>query len=347
VCLWYVLIEMMAVFVLLLSPSGSLIPGQACTRGVALRSLAAAVTTTTLPPSAQSLPPSVDPPVPTLLPLPRFSSQPSARIPPPVAAFTEEDYEAKPADISAAILPSFTQRDVFLHFHGRGGPDREDADLKARVLSQDRAAGLDRFVHVFVWRDWLEATSTERISFTGQAIGRKLGQALATRTDLRSLHVCGTSAGGFAANECISAYVAAAGPQRATTQLTLCDPFCARANEVGAPWDDGRRTTGARLFGKDADFAEHYVNTDDVVPSTNFPLPRCYCFDVTGSRERSAFPPPSTGNLLQDLSLRLLGYHNWPIGYLARHYETRLGSDGAPVVPSHEVFPRGVVVKVA
>ena len=38
-----------------------------------------------------------------------------------------------PADIRAAVLPDFAQRDVFLHFHGRGGPDREDADPDKRV----------------------------------------------------------------------------------------------------------------------------------------------------------------------------------------------------------------------
>ena len=263
------------------------------------------------------------------------------------AAFTEDDYLRSPADISGAVLPEFSQCDVFLHFHGRGGPDREDADLKARVVAQDKAAGLDRFVHVFVWREWLEAASTERISYTGQAIGRKIGAALAKKPELRSLHVCGTSAGGFAANECISAYVAAAaGRTRASTRLTLCDPFCARADEVGAPWDNGLDTSGAKLFGRDADFAEHYVNTDDVVPSTNFPLPLCYVYDVTGSSERSSFPPPDTGNLFQDLGLRLLGYHNWPIGYLARHYVTQLDGNGAPVMPSHADKPRGTVLKV-
>ena len=183
------------------------------------------------------------------------------RNPQPVAAFTEEDYLRDPADISRAALPDFTQRDVFLHFHGRGGPDREDSDLNARIEAQDRAAGLDRFVHVFVWKEWLEVSSTERISYTGQAIGRKIGRELASRGDkLRSLHVCGTSAGGFAANECISAYVEAAGSNRASTRLTLCDPFCARADEVGSPWDDGLGTSGARLFGRDADFAEHCMH---------------------------------------------------------------------------------------
>lgn len=261
-------------------------------------------------------------------------------------AYTEQDYQQDPADITAAVLPEFSQQHVYLHFHGRGGPDREDADLKARIIAQDKGAGLDRFVHVFVWRQWLEAASTERISFTGQAIGRKIGQALAARGDLRSLHVSGTSAGGFAANECITAYVEAAGSQRATTRLTLCDPFCARADEVGSPWDDGLRTSGAKLFGRDADFAEHYLNSDDIVPSTNFPLPLCYCYDVTGSAERSAFPPPSTGNVFQDIGLRLLGYHNWPIGYVARHYETVLDEKGDVVIPSHDQLPRGMVFKV-
>ena len=236
------------------------------------------------------------------------------------ASYTQADYLADPADISAAMLPEFSQRDVFLHFHGRGGPDREDSDLKARILAQDKAAGFDRFVHVFVWREWLEAASTERISYTGQAIGRKIGESLA-RTDLRSLHVTGTSAGGFAANECITAYVQAAGEKRATTRLSLCDPFCARADEVGSPWDNGLGTSGAKLFGRDADFAEHFLNSDDIVPSTNFPLPLCYCHDVTGSKERAAFPPPSSGNFLADMGLRLLGYHNcesaaaWQLGH--------------------------------
>jgi hypothetical protein len=263
-------------------------------------------------------------------------------------SYTEDDYLKDPADISQAVLPEFVEEHVFLHFHGRGGPDREDNALRARVISQDEAAGLDRFVHVFDWRRWLETSSTEAISYTGQALGRKIGQALATRgKKLRSLHVCGTSAGGFAANECITAYAAAAGAERATTRLSLCDPFCARSDEVGAPWDDGLRTSGARLFGKDADFAEHFLNSDDIVPSTNFPLPLCHCYDVTRSAERPSFPPPpSTGNWMQDIGLRLLGYHNWPIGYLARHYETLLDETGDPLVPNHGQLPRGSVSRV-
>ena len=109
---------------------------------------------------------------------------------------------------------------------------------------------------------------------------------------------------------------------------------------------DGLSTSGAKLFGKDADFAEHYLNTDDIVPSTNFPLPLCHVYDVTAAKARKAFPPPNTGSFLQDIGLRLLGYHNWPIGYLARTYTTELDAQGNVLLPSHVDKPRGAVIKV-
>ena len=34
----------------------------------------------------------------------------------------------EPADISAAVLPDFSQKHVYLHFHGRGATGREDAN---------------------------------------------------------------------------------------------------------------------------------------------------------------------------------------------------------------------------
>lgn len=67
---------------------------------------------------------------------------------------------------------------------------------------------------------------------------------------------------------------------------------------------------------------------------------------MTRSKERRQFPPPNTGNFLADLGLRALGYHNWPIGYVARHYETVLDETGQVVLPSHDQLPRGTVYKV-
>ena len=141
-------------------------------------------------------------------------------------------------------------------------------------------------------------------------------------------------------------YVASAGGSagngRAGVYLILDDPFAAKE---GASFSQGR---GAQFFGKSADFAEHILNTDDVVPNTEVPLPLCYCYDVTGAAERKAFPPPDkTGDFVYDLILGSLKYHQWPMGWLARHYETRLDAKGQLILPSHADKPRGGVEKVA
>ena len=252
----------------------------------------------------------------------------------------EKKYAQNPTDISRAQLPaSFaTAENIALIFHGRGGPDRETDDLKARFLAQDAAVGLDRAVEVYNWEEYLEGT--DRVGYTGQALGRKFGKILAQNRALRSLHVVGTSAGSFISDATCSAYVAAAGDSRACVRLSLTDPITVRGGEeLGDGW-------GLRNFGADCDFAEHYLNTDDIVPSTNIPLQRCHVYDVTGCAERASFPPPNSGNFLQDLGLRMLGYHNWPMGYLARHYETVLDADGNVVHPTHEEKKRGEIVFV-
>lgn len=260
------------------------------------------------------------------------------------------EYARSPADVSgvtSALPPTFAKaRDVAIIFHGSGGPDRETADVLARFRAQDAAAGLRREVVVFNWMPWFTA-NTDRLSFQSAGVGAELGRYLAANPALRTVHVVGTSAGSFAADACCSAYIAArvAGGggdnQRAAVRLTLADPFAARE---GTSFSSGR---GAQLFGRDADFAEHYLNTDDIVPNTEVPLPLCACYDVTGCAERKAFPPPErTGDFVYDLILKSLGYHSWPMGYVARHYQTTLDADGRLVWPSHADTPRGTVVKV-
>ena len=252
-------------------------------------------------------------------------------------------YARNPADVSGAVLPPSLAKanDVAIIFHGSGGPDRETDDVAARFRAQDTAAGFKREVLVFNWMEWF-TPNTDRLSFISGSVGASLGKSLAANRGLRSLHIVGTSAGSFAADACCSAYVASAGgTKRAAVQLTLADPFAAKE---GTSFRAGR---GAQFFGRDADFAEHILNTDDVVPNTEVPLPLCYCLDVTGAKERSTFPPPEkTGDLVYDLIVKSLGYHSWPMGYLARHYETRLDAKGRLLLPSHTDMPRGAVVKV-
>ena len=108
-------------------------------------------------------------------------------------------YAANPADLSGLSLPPGCAgaTNVFLVFHGRGGPDRETDDLLARVRAQDAAAKFSRTVTLFDWRNYFE-NDAARISFAGQAVGRRLGRALfAEAPNLRTLHVVGTSAGAW------------------------------------------------------------------------------------------------------------------------------------------------------
>jgi len=266
-------------------------------------------------------------------------------------------YARRPADLTGVQLPPFVSgaRDVAIIFHGSGGPDRETAATEAALAAADAAAGFQRAVVNFDWRKWF-TPDTDRLSFTSQALGRQLGtQLFAAAPLLRSLHVIGTSAGSFAADACATAYIDAAsarllppsnlareGLPRAAVRLTLADPFSALE---GASVNGGR---GAQFFGRSADFAEHYLNTDDIVPNTGVPLPYCYCYDVTGAAERRSFPPPDkSGQPVRDLILRSLGYHNWPLGYFARHYQTEVDARGRLVLPSHVSLPRGALVKVA
>ena len=283
------------------------------------------------------------------LPIPGLDGKPLFGTGGVIDAFLPSDdlasrYAQNPADVSGVVLPSALVgvKDAAIIFHGAGGPDRETRAMEARFAEQDAAAGLARGVATFNWLPWF-TTDTQRTSFISKDVGRALGQQLAANDGLRSLHVVGTSAGSFAASECCAGYVAARGGRaRATVRLSLADPFAAA---LEASPNDGR---GAQFFGRDADFAEHLLNRDDIVPNTNTPLPFCYCLDVTKTAERKTFPPPDpTGDPFDDLLLRSLGYHNWPLGYLARHYETVLDAKGRVVLPSHAELPRGAVVRVA
>lgn len=255
-----------------------------------------------------------------------------------------QQYAANPADLSGLMLPSDCTgaSDVALIFVGSGGPDRETAQMCEALKASDRQSGLKRCVAVIDWKPYFTA-DTSRLSFISRDIGCKLGSALAREAPaLRSLHIIGTSAGSFAADAMVCAYVEAReGRPRAAVRLSLADPFAAK---IDAPPNAGR---GAQYFGRSADFAEHIINTDDPVPNTDVPLPYCYVYDVTGAAERRSFKPPDpTGDFLTDFVLSALGYHNWPLAWLALHCETVV-VDGKVVLPSHEQKPRGEVVKVA
>ena len=113
----------------------------------------------------------------------------------------ERTYLAEPLDVSGVTLPEGCTgaSDVFMIFHGAGGPDRETDDLQARVKAQDAAANFDRSVCLVDWRPWFSTGARRNLnSYHGQEVGRSIGRLLADASpELQTLHVVGTSAGAW------------------------------------------------------------------------------------------------------------------------------------------------------
>ena len=168
----------------------------------------------------------------------------------PSAKTLRENYAANPVDLRDATLPPAFRgaRDVAIIFHGAGGPDRETSDMAAAFARADAAAGLQRAVAVFNWMEFF-TSDTDRLSFVSRDLGAALGTELAgTSPGLRSLHIVGTSAGSFAADAMVSAYVRAReGRQRAGVRLSLADPFTARDG------DDFNTGRARRKCGREAE----------------------------------------------------------------------------------------------
>jgi len=272
----------------------------------------------------------------------------------------EANYLAAPVDVSSVDLPAGVrgQRDVVLIFHGRGGEDRETELTRDTILAEDRANNVTRPVVVYNWERCIDP-SPNRLFLGAMDVGSKLGRALSAERQLRSLHIIGTSAGGFVADSCCKEYVERAsrrGGPRAKIRLSLCDPFTQPDAKPGTlDWflcSDAATIAAGRAagqFGLQADFAEHYLNADDPVPSTSTPLANCFVYDVTRSSEKRSFPLPGGGessDRAKNFILWSLGYHNFPMAYFAEHYRTLVDAEGRVRFPSHEELPRGTVVQV-
>lgn len=280
-----------------------------------------------------------------------------------VANFEARQYARNPVNpFDVPLLPEELRTpDLVLLIHGLEDP-RGPVDGRTwsrwrtaeHIQAMDIRAGIDRDIVDYDWMEWARLGNELRASFDGQMVGTVLGRQLALRNDLRSIHVIAASVGAFVAEACARAYRAGRkGNLRARIRMTLLDPFTTRG-ALGLGY-------GMRHFGEAADFAEHFLNTDDFVPSTNDPLPLTRVYDVTRSAERSAVMRPGDN------------MHAWPVAYFTRHYTTRvkaeatdslasggggmagggmaaLAAEGpaspALVWPSHGERPRGTIVAV-
>ncbi|GMH59144.1 hypothetical protein TrST_g13023 [Triparma strigata] len=168
----------------------------------------------------------------------------------------------------------------------------------------------DSYSHFYDWSDY--STNLFKAAFNAQTVGEHVGRTLTSPPS--SLHIIGISVGSFAADSCLKTLRTL--HPTSTLQLTLLDPFTQRG-VLGVGY-------GVKYFGREADYAQQFLNTDDPVPSTNEACKECAVFDVTGAREREE---------------EIFG-HDWPLVYFSRYW----GDVG--IVEEARRIGRGEVIKV-
>jgi hypothetical protein len=164
-----------------------------------------------------------------------------------------------------------------------------------------------------------ESDDRLRAAATAQAVGRRVGAALAALGSVRELHLVAHSVGAFMPDAICRELRASPSPPRIT--MVLLDPFQI-SGFVDWSW-------GARHHGECADFALAVMNLDDPAPATNRVLRQAFNFDVTADPARAGFDRNG---------------HYWPVRYYLDHL-----ADAQPDMAgwSHVSLPRGGVGSAA
>ena len=219
--------------------------------------------------------------------------------------------------------------EVTLVFHGAAGQDQYTDELMANLRAKCAGSKTQHAAMI----DWSALSSNIlQASFNGQRVGRETARRLLERcnggnmnTDaacrLKAVHLIGISVGAFAADEACAAIKSSRLGNSITCQLTLLDPFQQRG-VIGTGY-------GNANFGKTADYAIHYLNTDDPVPSTNEPLTKhCSVVDITNLRPEKLFG------------------HDWPVVYYGGIEKRRNGAGGGilGIVPEKDRLAPGTVI---
>lgn len=274
-----------------------------------------------------------------------------------VQSQVEETYRHQILLESKSSTPSYKiSRDLVLIFPGAGGPDTLTSELRDKIqtcdLDQDIKSALMEFcesesnsdkdkdkaeckyedgrrsVIVYDWSS--QRGSVLTAAFDGEAVGDALAQCLSRDllrsnskdlnddTLFRSLHIIGISVGAFPAHQFVQTSHLL--QLSSMIRLTFLDPFTSRG-VAGVNYGTKYFGTLVQNVNVNVKFhAEHYLNTDDPVPSTNDPLPNCQPFviDVTNVKEKESFVlPPGESN-----------YHCWPVAFFANYgYEPSVRKD--------------------
>jgi hypothetical protein len=230
------------------------------------------------------------------------------------------------------------KKEVTILFHGFGGQDLNTD----RIIDEiNKACDNNGIAHCYDWELW--RGNLFRAANNGLSIGKKVGKELAGNQNIEKLHVIGISVGSFAANACLDSFISEIDTQKrkgqrfnsmlqppdskVQTHITFLDPFTQRGI-FGAKY-------GIKNFGKNAEFAEQYLNTDDPVPSTNEPIDFCHVYDITQHQQRKNFVPLPQDNM-----------HSWPAAFYGLNYRSVLNIGQQVHLSSHKTLPRGKTTRL-
>ena len=231
------------------------------------------------------------------------------------ACLAFETYARFPARIAATPLNLDAETmAVILIFHGTRGRNEPTLTALTEQFANAAADAPATTVVKYIWSPYSD--NQFRASANAERIGPILGKELARLPRLESIRLIAHSAGAYLLDPLCKAYREAV-DRPARIEMTFLDPI-----GIKGAWDFGY---GYRNYGHCADFAQAFINVDDIVPGTNAPLKHAYNFDVTEAEARSRF----TGR-----------GHIWPVQF----YLDQLGEiDITPGIRNHSAHNRGEV----
>jgi hypothetical protein len=156
-------------------------------------------------------------------------------------------------------------------FHGANGYDNATALL---MMSLNRTVSPYNFL--LNWDTY--SHNTIQAPFNAERIGKEVARRLPAR--IRRIHVIGISVGAHAADACVR-QLKRDRSHHIYIQETLLNPVCARGL-LDLEY-------GERVFGRAADYAQHFWNRndEDALSFTNSPCLKCAVHDVTLRRPRT------------------------------------------------------------
>lgn len=203
---------------------------------------------------------------------------------------------------------------LILLFHGTNGSEDRDWLRLADVLAEGAKNNKEVQVENVIWSPWSD--NQFRASANAESIAAKLGLELASLEQLSRVHLFASSAGSYLL-EPICELLKAKKGDAVTVVMTYLDPIGIKGSLDF--------TYGYRNYGRCADFAEVYLNTDDAVPGTNAPAEQAFNLDITDLKFVNEF----TGN-----------GHVWPVVYYTNQLVTW---NGVPRYLNHTKAARGAV----